>query len=68
MEKFNLTDGISFRHLLRCGQAVQHPTPPQSLSPNATRAVAAHAENVPALRPDHFRQKAAEEALQYKVL
>ena len=38
------------------------------LSPNATRAVQAHGENVPALRPDHFRQKTAEEALQYKVL
>ena len=32
------------------------------------RAVQAHGENVPALRPDHFRQKTAEEALQYKVL
>ena len=68
MEKFILTYGIAFRHLWRCGQAVQQPSPPQSLSPNAARAVQAHEENVPALRPDHSRQKAAEGALQYKVL
>ena len=29
MENFNLTYGIHLKHLWRCGQAVQHPSPPK---------------------------------------